>query len=353
MSRLALNMPAHRQPARGLVAAVATTAAVGIIVTGAACDRAPVDGPPRASGYVEATETRVSPRLSGRLAEVRVAEGDRVAAGDVIATLATTEIDLAIRRAGAERRQAAAALALLVAGARREDVDQAEAQRRAAAADLELAEADLAGATVEVARYERLVRNQAGAQKPLDDALARQAQAAARVEAARHRVAAADAATARLRAGARPEEIEAARAQVAAADVQIAALEHDRADATVSAPSAGIVETRLVEPGELIGAGQPIVVLIDLDRAWVNAFVEEPIVPRLRLAADATVVTDAGDTLAGQVTFISPRAEFTPRNVQTAEERAKLVYRVKVAVDNRDGVLKPGMPVDVRFGSGG
>ena len=93
-----------------------------------------------------------------------------------------------------------------------------------------------------------------------------------------------------------------------------------------------------------------MLLLIDLDRAWASAFVEEPLVPALRLDGDATVLTDAGDRLPGRITFISPRAEFTPRNVQTAEERAKLVYRVKVTVDNRDGVLKPGMPVEVEFG---
>jgi HlyD family secretion protein len=94
-------------------------------------------------------------------------------------------------------------------------------------------------------------------------------------------------------------------------------------------------------------------VLIDLDRAWVNAYVEEPLVPDLRLGQAASVMTDAGDELPGRVTFISPRAEFTPRNVQTSEERAKLVYRVKVTVDNRQGILKPGMPAEVRFGEGG
>ena len=91
--------------------------------------------------------------------------------------------------------------------------------------------------------------------------------------------------------------------------------------------------------------------LIDLDHAWANVYVEEPLVPTLRIDQPATVLTDAGNRLAGRISFISPRAEFTPRNVQTAEERAKLVYRVKVTVDNREGILKPGMPVEVQFGA--
>ena len=120
----------------------------------------------------------------------------------------------------------------------------------------------------------------------------------------------------------------------------------------IVAPSAGVVSSRLVEPGELVASGQALVVIIDLDHAWANAFVEEPIVPTLRIDGEATVTTDAGDALPGRISFIASRAEFTPRNVQTASERAKLVYRVKIAVDNSKGVLKPGMPVEVTFAGG-
>jgi HlyD family secretion protein len=88
----------------------------------------------------------------------------------------------------------------------------------------------------------------------------------------------------------------------------------------------------------------------DLDHAWANLFVPEPIIPRVKLGQPATVFTDAGgDGLQGKVTYVSPRAEFTPRNVQTADERSKLVYRIKVAVDNSAGVLKSGMPVDAEL----
>jgi len=93
----------------------------------------------------------------------------------------------------------------------------------------------------------------------------------------------------------------------------------------------------------------PIVVLTDLDHAWAEVFVDEPQVPRLKLGQPATVFTDAGDSIPGTVSFISSKAEFTPRNVQTAEDRSKLVYRVKIAVDNRQGVLKQGMPVEAEI----
>ena len=90
--------------------------------------------------------------------------------------------------------------------------------------------------------------------------------------------------------------------------------------------------------------------LVDLERAWASAYVEAPLVPALKLDQAATVVTDRGDRLPGRISFIASKEEFTPRNVQTSAERAKLVYRVKVTVDNRQGVLKVGMPVEVEFG---
>ena len=109
----------------------------------------------------------------------------------------------------------------------------------------------------------------------------------------------------------------------------------------------GIVTEKLVEAGEVVAPRAAVLVITDLDHAWADVYVPEPAVPRLKLGQPATLFTDAGGAgLPGTVTFISPKAEFTPRNVQTAEERAKLVYRVRISVDNKDGVLKQGMPVD-------
>ena len=113
------------------------------------------------------------------------------------------------------------------------------------------------------------------------------------------------------------------------------------------APVTGIVTQKLSDTGELLSPRAPIVVVTDLDNAWANLFVPEPMIPRVKLGQAATVFTDAGgEGIPGKVSFVSPRAEFTPRNVQTADERSRLVYRIKVTVDNRDGVLKQGMPVD-------
>jgi len=333
---------------RGVLITVTT---IALALSGMACRRNAPAGPPRASGYVEATDVRVAAKLAGRIEKVNVVEGARVNAGDVVVTLAATDVVLAISRVRAERDQAVANLRLLQAGSRPEDIHQLEAQVAAAVADRQAADAELSASRTDEARFEQLLRNRAGAQKQLDDAVARRELAEARLKAAADRVGAANAALARAKAGARVEEIAAARARVAAVDAEIASLEHDRGEATVIAPITGIVSSRLVEPGELVALGAPLIVLIDLDHAWANVYVEEPLVPTLRIDQPATVLTDAGNRLAGRISFISPRAEFTPRNVQTAEERAKLVYRVKVTVDNREGILKPGMPVEVQFGA--
>jgi len=169
------------------------------------------------------------------------------------------------------------------------------------------------------------------------------------VTAARERAQAASQAVARLRAGARAEEVAGARARVAAAEAQIAGLQKNVADAVLSSPVAGIVTAKLANAGEMLSARSPVVSITDLDHAWANVYVDEPVVPQLRLGQPVTLVTDAGQRLPGTITFIATKAEFTPRNVQTAAERSKLVYRIKVSVDNRAGVLKTGMPVEAEL----
>jgi HlyD family secretion protein len=315
----------------------------------AACQPTPQNAIPRASGYIEATDVHVSSKVAGRVAEVRVVEGQRVASRDVVVMLDTAETDLALARARADRAGADAAWRLLKAGSRPEDIQQAEAQVAAATADRRSAEAEATAARADEVRFGQLLKANAGSRKEYDDALARRDRADATLKAADDKRAAAVAIADRLKAGARPEEIEQARARVAGADAQIASLEHDRTEAVIVAPLAGIISSRLVEPGELVGPRTPLLVMLDLDHAWANAYVEEPFVPRLRIDEPATVVTDAGDRADGRVAFIASEAEFTPRNVQTSDERAKLVYRVKVTVDNSKGLFKPGVPVEVQF----
>jgi len=345
-------MTQHSAHAWWIVRMAALAASAAALVPAAACREKPPADRVRVSGYVEATEVRVAPEVGGRLIDLKVAEGDRVTTGDVIAQLDTADIKLSLQRAAAERQGADAQLRLLLAGARQEDIRQAEAQREAAEADVAGARQELTSAERDLKRFEDLLASNSGAQKPRDDAASRRDVTRDRVRAGEERVRAAAEAVARLKAGARREEIDVARARLAGVDAQIATIEKAMKDATVLAPASGMVTQKLSDKGELIAPRTPILVVADLDHVWANVYVDEPLVPRVTLGQTATVFTDAGGPgIEGTITFISPKAEFTPRNVQTAEERSKLVFRIKVTVDNQKGVLKQGMPVEaeIRF----
>ena len=117
----------------------------------------------------------------------------------------------------------------------------------------------------------------------------------------------------------------------------------------MSSPVAGVVTEKVAEQGELLQPGAPLCVVTDLDHAWLTVYVAEPDLGRLRIGQEAEVVTDDGQTRKAKVSFVASRAEFTPKNVQTRDERVKLVYKVKLGLDNQDGMFKPGMPAEARL----
>jgi HlyD family secretion protein len=321
-----------------------------LLLFAAACDEpAPTDRM-RVSGHVEATETRLAPEVGGRVLTFTVKEGDRVHPGQAVLTLDTRDVQLSIDRAKAERASAEAQLRLVQAGARGEDIRQAESQIDTARADVAAARTELAAAEQDLARFDTLLKNNSGSRKQRDDAATRRDVAKDRVAQTESRVKTAEEVLAKLRAGARREEIDAARARVTVVTAQIASLEKGLTDATLLSPVAGLVTEKLVEVGEVMMPRAPAVVVVDLDHAWADVFVPEPTVPQIKIGQPATVFTDAGGAgVGGTISYISPKAEFTPRNVQTAEERSKLVYRVRISVDNKDGVLKQGMPVEAEI----
>jgi HlyD family secretion protein len=323
---------------------------VVMLALGAGCKPAPPSDRVRVSGQVEATDVQVASQVPGRLLHRAVSEGERVEHGSVVATLDVADTELSLTRARAERAQADAQLKLLQAGSRPEDISQAEAQVASARAEVATADADLAGAEVDVERFERLLASNSGSRKQRDDAVARRNVARERVQSARERVRVAQEGVARVRAGARREELDMARARIDAVNAQIATLEKAVGDATITAPTTGVVTTTIAEEGELIQPRAPIVIITDLEHAWANVYVDEPVVPRLRVGDTATLFTDAGGPgVKGTISYIAERAEFTPRNVQTADDRSKLVYRLKVAIDNASGIFKVGMPVEAEI----
>jgi HlyD family secretion protein len=322
-----------------------------VVLLAAACSEEAPSDRLRVSGHVEATETRLAPEAGGRILTLTVKEGDRVEPGQTVMTLDTRDVQLAIDRAKAEQAAAEAQLRLVQAGARVEDIRQAQSQIETARAEVGAASAELDAAEKDLTRFETLLKNNSGSRKQRDDAATRRDVARDRVAQAESRVRTAEEALAKLRAGARREEIDAARARVDVVAAQIASLEKGLGDATLESPVAGIVTEKLVEVGEVALPRAPAIVVVDLDHAWADVFVPEPAVPQIRIGQQATIFTDAGGAgLTGTIAYISPKAEFTPRNVQTAEERSKLVYRVRINVDNKAGILKQGMPIEAEIG---
>jgi HlyD family secretion protein len=289
-----------------------------------------------ASGHVEATEVRLAAKVGGRLVELPPQEGAALRAGDLIARLDVADAEHERARVRAELAAAEARLALLLAGSREEDLRQA-------GEELARAEAELAAASRDLERLEGLAERGTATAKARDDARTRRDVAVRSVRALRAQLD-------RLEAGPRPEEIAAARAQRDAIAAAIAAIEQRIADATVTAPRDGVVTRRAAEPGEVLAPGTTLLLLTDFSRPWLEVYVDEPSLARIRLGDEVRVRVDGSEVdHRGVVTFVSSVAEFTPKNVQTPEERAKLVFKVKVEVDNRDGLFKPGMPADAYF----
>lgn len=286
------------------------------------------------SGTIEAREVAVASRVGGQVLEIRAEEGSPVKKGDILVLVDHETLDIQLRQSEAGVALAEAQLALLRKGARAEDVRQGEEALRQTGANLKVASDD-------AGRMRELASRGSVTPKQRDDAEARlvvtQAQEASAKEA-----------LSKLKRLARPEEIRAAEARldqaVAAADL----LKKTIADCTVVSPVAGIVTRRPVEAGELVGAGTTVLTVSELDTVHVMLFVTEKELGRVRLGGEADVTIDAapGRVFKGRVTFISREAEFTPKNIQTKEDRVKLVFGVKVEIPNPDGALKPGLPAD-------
>jgi len=288
------------------------------------------------SGHVEATDVRISAKVGGRLLAVLVQEGDSVAAGQIVARIDTVDAVNECARARAELSRADAQVRLLEAGSRREDLARAAEEVARADAELQAAQRDLA-------RVEDLAARGAATPKALDDARTRRDIADRSVKALR-------AAQDRLVAGARQEEVQMALAQRDAARAMVATAEQRLDDTTVRSPIAGVVTTRAVEPGEVVPPGALLCVVSDLQNPWLVVYLNEPSLGQVSLGDTVSVRVDGvHDSLRGVLIHVASVAEFTPKNVQTPDERAKLVFKAKVSLDNPSGIFKPGMPADAVF----
>jgi HlyD family secretion protein len=287
-----------------------------------------------ASGTIEAVDVNVASKVSGQLQSLLVDEGTKVKPGDTLAVVDHASLDIQLRQAEAGVDLARAQLVLLRNGARREDIQQAEEALKQAQASLKVAADD-------ARRMGELARTGSVTPKQKEDADARLTVAQAQESAARE-------ALAKIRRLARPEEIQAAEARLAQAVAAADLLRKTIADCTITAPAGGVVTHKAVEAGELVAPGSTVVTLSELDSVYVMIYVTEKEMGRVRLGDSAEVKIDAfpNRVFSGKVTYISPEAEFTPKNVQTKEDRVKLVFGVKVEIENKDGLLKPGLPAD-------
>lgn len=290
-------------------------------------------------GNVEIREVDLSFRVPGRIAGLKVDEGDKVQSGQVLAFLDTDylkdERDLASARVAAQT----ALVRKLENGSRPQEIGQA----RAALAG---AQATLVNARTTLQRLEPLADKGAIAHQQHENAQAAVNEAEARVNSAQE-------ALNLVLAGNRSEDVVAGRAQLDALKISLATAERRLSDAELKAPSSGVVITRAHEGGSNVAAGETILVL-SLDRpVWVRGYVSELDLERVRPGSAATIRTDGGNTYQGQVGFISPVAEFTPRSVETRELRTSLVYRLRITVDDTDGQLRQGMPVTVTIPTAG
>lgn len=292
-----------------------------------------------ASGTVEATETQLGFQAPGRISSIGVREGDRVAAGDELARLAVEELEARREQAAASQASARAVLAEMEEGALPEEIAQARAARNAAAERLADAERDLSRAV-------RLHEAGAISDQDLDKARLNAQVAASQHEQAEDQL--------RLvRSGPRRERIDAQRAQVQRAEAVVRAADVALDNAVVRAPFGGLVTVRHREPGAVIPPGSPVLTIMDPHDRWVRIYVAESRISAVKLGAPVVITADTypDKEYAGEVMHVASEAEFTPKNVQTQEERVKLVYAVKVRVTGDASLdLKPGMPADVRIG---
>lgn len=295
----------------------------------------PDDGTVFASGTMDATEIAVSFRVPGILHSRPVEEGNRVKPGELLAALDERESVARLHQAQAAQQTALARLKDLEQGYRPQEIAEARAQ-------VEQAHANLGNLEEEAMRSEALFRGGATSQQRRD-----KDHTAATVATEQHR-----AAQERLRllqSGYRPETINAARAQLGEAQAAVEAARVVWEDLQVKSSVDGVVTRTHAEVGETLGAGRPVVTVTDISRPWVRVYIPENQIGKVRLGAAAKIKVDTfpNREFAGHVSYVSSQAEFTPKNVQTQEERVKLVFAVNVILDNRDGTLKPGMPADV------
>ncbi len=292
---------------------------------------------PTLSGNIEAHESLVSFKVQGRIIGLPIEEGQQVDEGALLARVEDADFRQKIRidEAAVDVRQSD--LALTLAGTREQEINASQQAVIDAQADLEQRKLDND-------RLQQLFAKDEIAAQERDQAATALKRAEATFKAAQQRYNEAA-------EGSRKEDIAIARANLAEANADLGLSRIDESYTTLRAPSAGVIAVREAELGEVVEPGSPVVTLDDLDHIWLRAYIAETDLGRIHWGQQATITTDTfpGKQYHGRISFISPDAEFTPKSVQTNQERVTLVYRIKIDIDNPNHELKPGMPADAHL----
>lgn len=342
--------------------------------------------PLHVSGFIEADEIRMGSLVGGRVAQVHVEEGSRVYAGDTLIEL--EPFDLLAQKAEAQGRlgERRARFEKLSAGFRRQEIAEAKARYdelaakleelqagprkqeiAAAQARLDLSNAQLEQATTNYNRVQTLLERGAATEEEFERAteqlrvtratvrvrdeelaLLLEGTRAEEIEAAKAQLEQARQQWDLIRAGYRTEEITEAEAAVEVAEAALEAIDRRISELAIQAPGEGVIEAVELQPGDLTPQGAPVISMMDTRHLWVRAYVPENELD-LQVGQPVRVTVDSypGASFAAHVSFIARQAEFTPRNVQTPEERSKQVFRIKVALREGLDKLRPGMTADV------
>lgn len=293
------------------------------------------------NGRTEATEIDIAAKLGGRVQSLAVKEGELVQAGQTLAQMQVDTLQASLDEARAHQQQAVTAIASAEA-----QVAMRESEQRAAQALVVQRQSELQAAQQRLARSATLVQAGASSAQEVDDDRARERNLQAALMAAQAQVQAANAAITAART-----QVAGARASVTAAQATVARLQTEIADYTLSAPRSGRVQYRIAQAGEVIGAGGKVLNLIDLSDVYMTFFVPETVAGQLALGSEVRIVLDALPqyVIPAQLSFVSSTAQFTPKTVETANERQKLMFRVKAQLapellQKHQALVKTGLP---------
>ncbi len=288
-------------------------------------------------GNVDMREVQLAFMVQDRIAELDVNEGEHVNRGQQLGRLETTRFESAVQELEARLEQARQQLGELETGSRPQEI-------RKAKADVAAAKASQLDAEQRYRRTEELVRKKVSPQQSLDDARSQ-------LDVARAKLNAAQEALSLVMEGPRKETIAAAHASVAQIEALLRRARKDLEDTQLKAPADGIIRSRILEPGDIATPSRPVFTLAKLEPVWIRSYVPETHLGNIVPGMQAQISTDStpGTSYKGWVGYISPSAEFTPKNVETPTLRTRLVYQVWIYACNPDNKLRLGMPATVEL----